>query len=163
MEICNETIAERVVYALKSHGYHITTAESCTGGMVASMLVDVSGASQVFEEGYITYSNPVKEKVLGVQAETLSEFTEVSGAVAEEMALGAAKTANADISVSITGYAGPGPAENGTKAGTVYIGTWFQGQAESRLFSFEGDRQAVRQQAAEQALLFVLERLQKSE
>ena len=98
----------QLIEQLRQHQFHISTAESCTGGMIASMLVGVSGASEVFEEGYVTYSNEVKIKNLGVSAETIRKYTVVSGPVAEEMAKGAADRSGAALALSTTGYAGPG-------------------------------------------------------
>lgn len=158
-----EKCKEQLVAKLKEKNYHIATAESCTAGLVASSIVDVPGASEVFEEGYVTYSNRVKEKVLGVSKETMEAYTVVSAQVAEQMAQGAHQRSGAEIAVSVTGYAGPQDAEDGTKAGTVYIGTYFQGKAEARKYLFSGDRRQVREQAADEAVRFALERITESE
>ena len=99
---------EKIVELLIKHHLKITTAESCTGGLIAAALVNVPGVSGQFEEGYITYSNEAKEKLLGVSHETLEQFGAVSSQTAEEMARGARKAAGADISVISTGIAGPG-------------------------------------------------------
>lgn len=158
-----ETCKEKLVKLLQEKGYHVSTAESCTGGMVASVIVDVSGASNVFEEGYVTYSNRVKEKLLGVLPETIEKYTVVSAQVAEEMALGTQKRTGSELTISVTGYAGPRDAEDGTKAGTVYIGTCFQGKTKAKGFLFEGDRKQVRTQAAQEAISFALERITDGE
>ena len=155
------SVEEQFIRLLREKGYHIATAESCTGGMIASNLVAVSGASDVFEEGYVTYSNRVKEKVLGVQRETIERYTVVSAEVAMEMAKGVHRCTGAEITISVTGYAGPGDAEDGTKAGTVYIGTWFAGNAVSKKFVFEGDRNQIRKEAARQAVQMALERIER--
>jgi PncC family amidohydrolase len=152
-----------LVQALCQKGYHVSTAESCTGGMVAAAIVDVAGASNVFEEGYVTYSNRVKEKLLGVSPETLEKYTAVSAQTAEEMAAGTQERTGSELTIAVTGYAGPDDAEDGTKAGTVYIGTSFCGRVQARGFLFDGDRKAVRQQAAKEALSFALERITESE
>ena len=141
----------------------ISTAESCTGGLLAAALVDVPGASKVFEEGYITYSNRVKEKLLGVSPDTIGEFTVVSEEVAREMAAGVAGCTGSELGVSVTGYAGPEDAEDGTKAGTVYIGTCFQGVSEAEGFLFEGGRREVREQAVQMALKLAFHRLGERE
>lgn len=151
--------AEKLVHELLKRGYHITTAESCTGGLVAAAIVDVSGASEVFEEGYVTYSDRVKEKLLGVPADLLEKYTAVSAQAALKMAEGACKAAGCEVSVSVTGYAGPGAAEDGTPAGTVYIGCDVSGLVHVKECHFSGGRNEVRRQACEEAVSFVLEKL----
>ena len=111
---------ETLVFELKKRKMHISTAESCTAGLVAATIVDVSGASEVFEEGYITYSDRVKQKVLHVPGEVLKVHTAVSRQTAEWMAKGVHTVTESEITISVTGYAGPFDAEDGTKAGTVY-------------------------------------------
>lgn len=158
-----KTEKERLVALLQEKKYHVSTAESCTGGLIAAGIVDVSGASNVFEEGYITYSNAVKEKLLGVSADTIARYTVVSSQVAKEMAVGTQERTGSELTISVTGYAGPGDAEDGTKAGTVYVGTCYLGKAEAKGFLFEGDRKQVREQAAEEAIRFGLERIENGE
>ena len=153
----------RLVEELKKQGFHVSIAESCTGGMIASGIVDVSGASTVFEEGYVTYSDRVKTKILDVRQETLDQYTAVSSQVAAEMAVGLQKQTGVELTIAVTGYAGPEDGEDGTPAGTVYIGTCFAGKTEVRHFLFAGDRSSCRRQAARRALEFALERIQKSE
>jgi nicotinamide-nucleotide amidase len=92
-------------------GYRISTAESCTGGMVAAALTDVAGSSEMFDRGFVTYSNPAKIEMLGVSAKVLAEFGAVSEAVAAAMAEGALSHSQADLAVSTTGIAGPGGSE----------------------------------------------------
>ena len=99
-------IEEKVVTALKDKKMLLTTAESCTGGMIAASVVNVSGASNVFHQGYITYCDEAKNSILGVKKETLDKYKAVSPQVACEMALGALKISGADIAVSVTGVAG---------------------------------------------------------
>ena len=160
-ERCCMTTAEKVVKLLKEKKIHISTAESCTGGMIASGIVDVSGASDVFEEGYVTYSDRVKMKLLGVKKDTLDAYTVVSAQVAEEMAEGVSKATGSELTVSVTGYAGPSDGEDGTPAGTVFIGTFYKEKAVSRHYHFKGDRQQVRLQARESAFELILERLEE--
>ena len=155
--------AVRLVEELKKQGFHVSTAESCTGGMIASGIVDVSGASTVFEEGYVTYSDRIKTKILDVRQETLDQYTAVSSQVAAEMAFGLQKQTGVELTIAVTGYAGPEDGEDGTPAGTIYIGTCFAGKTEVRHFLFAGDRSSCRRQAARRALEFALERIQKSE
>ena len=113
--------AEKLVKLLKKKNLTVTTAESCTGGMIASAIVSVAGASACFKEGYITYSNEAKKKLLGVREDTLKQYTVVSAQVAQEMAAGAAAAAQSSLAVSVTGVAGPDPDE-GNPVGLVYIG-----------------------------------------
>jgi nicotinamide-nucleotide amidase len=103
-------VAELLARA-RAKGMRIATAESCTGGMVAAALTDITGSSDVFERGFVTYSNAAKVAMLGVQPETLAAHGAVSEAVAEEMALGALRQSEAGLAVSITGIAGPGGSE----------------------------------------------------
>lgn len=158
-----KTEKEHLVALLQEKKYHVSTAESCTGGLIAASIVDVSGASNVFEEGYVTYSNAVKEKLLGVSADTIAKYTVVSSQVAEEMAVGMQERTGSELTISVTGYAGPGDAEDGTKAGTVYIGTCYLGRAVAKGFLFEGERRQVREQAAEEAIRLGLERIENGE
>ena len=149
-----ETVKE-IVKLLKEQKLHISTAESLTGGMLASSIVDVPGASEVFEEGYITYSDAVKTKVLGVNADDLSQYTAVSPVVAKQMAEGTAKVSGSDITVATTGYAGPDAADDGTPAGTVYICVFYKGVPDTRKYNFKGSRNDVRQRTVEEAIELV--------
>lgn len=152
-------IAEKVVKLLKKQGLHISTAESLTGGMLASSLVDIIGASDVFVEGYITYSDTVKHKVLGVSENDLEKYTAVSSVIAKQMTEKTAKITGSDIAVATTGYAGPDSAEDGTPAGTVYIGVFYKGETDVRKFIFDGDRNSVRRQVVSEALKMAWEKL----
>ena len=104
----NVTLEESVIRILEEKKMTVTTAESCTGGKLSGRLLNVAGASGVYNEGYITYANASKEKILGVKHETLETYGAVSEQTAAEMALGAAKAAGADAALSVTGIAGPG-------------------------------------------------------
>ena len=97
-----------ILQAARDKGLRIATAESCTGGMVAVALTDIAGSSDVFDRGFVTYSNAAKTQMLGVSPATLAQFGAVSEAVAQEMAIGALAHSQADIALSITGIAGPG-------------------------------------------------------
>lgn len=152
MHSADETLEKHVVELLKHHKMTVTTAESCTGGLVSGTLINVPGASEVFNEGYITYSNEVKHKLLGVTNETLSHEGAVSEACAREMAEGAAKAAGTRAAISVTGIAGP---DGGTKekpVGLVYIGCYVDGKTWVKRCQFDGDRQKVREQAVKKAL-----------
>lgn len=157
------TIAEKFVNKLKDMGLQVATAESCTGGLIAAGIVDVEGASLVFQEGYVTYSNQVKEKLLGVSPQTIAEHTVVSAEVAEEMAIGVQERTGAGITISVTGYAGPEPAGDGTPAGTVYIGVWYREKSVAQKFLFPGDRRQVRERAVQEALHMALKRIEDGE
>lgn len=137
----------------KSAGIMIATAESCTGGMVAAALTDIAGASAVFERGFVTYTNDAKMQMLGVQKTTLDAVGAVSQAVAQEMADGALARSNAQLSVSITGIAGPGGSDFKPE-GRVCFGLAKQGQptrTETIEFGAIG-RSHVRQKACSYAL-----------
>lgn len=115
-------IEEAVVGMLKEHHLKVSTAESCTGGLIAKRITDVPGASEVFECGIISYANGIKHKVLGVSEDDLNKYGAVSEPVAKQMAQGALKVSGADIAVSVTGIAGPDSDSTGKPVGLVYIG-----------------------------------------
>jgi len=117
----DEDLKEVVVHELTDKNLTLTSAESATGGMFAASITDVSGASSVLKQSYVVYSNEAKESVLGVSAETIEKYSVVSAEVAMEMARGALAKSGADISVSVTGYAGP-EADPGRENGEAYIG-----------------------------------------
>lgn len=105
------TLAKQILQQAAEKGLTITTAESCTGGMVAAAITDISGSSAIFERGFVTYSNFAKQDMLAVRVETLDSHGAVSEPVAQEMAIGARKAAHSDIAVAISGIAGPGGSE----------------------------------------------------
>ena len=145
-----------LVETLKNKSMTITTAESCTGGMVASSIVNISGASDIFKEGYITYSNEAKERILGVKHETLEKYKAVSAETAAQMAEGAVRISKADISVSVTGVAGPSR-EDDKPVGLVYIGCCYKGETHVKECDLSGDRYTIRCQSTKEALKFVLD------
>ena len=155
MELEQSETAEKLVKLLKEKNMTVTTAESCTGGMIASAIISVAGASACFKEGYITYSNEAKKKLLGVREDTLKQHTVVSAQVAQEMAAGAAKKAESSLAVSVTGVAGPDPGE-GNPVGLVYTGIAFKGSVYASRFQFAGSREEIRRQAACEALALAL-------
>lgn len=146
---------EKIVRFLNEHNMMITTVESCTGGLIAARLVNVSGASNVFSEGYITYSEEAKAKMVGVNPETIKKYNVVSEEVAYEMASGGAKTANADVAVSVTGVAGPLGGTKDIPVGTVCIGVYYKNKVITEKFLLNGDRLQVRNQAVDKALEMV--------
>jgi len=143
---------------LSENNLKVTTAESCTGGLVAGLLCDISGISQFFEEGYITYSENAKIKNLGVSGDTISKYGVVSCETALEMAIGAIKKANANCAVATTGIAGPTGGTKENPVGTVCFGCVVNEQSFSERVMFKGNRMEVRMQAAAYAvnLLYTL-------
>ena len=125
----------------------ISTAESCTGGMIAGNLINYPGISEVFLEGAVTYSNEAKHKRLGVKNETLDKYGAVSGETAREMAIGIANTAGTDVSIVTTGIAGPDGGTLEKPVGLVYIGVYVQGEVIVKKHIFNGNRSRIRLQA----------------
>lgn len=148
----SETLEQHVVGLLKRKKMTVATAESCTGGMVASTLVNVPGASEVFNEGYITYSNEAKQKILGVKKKTLKKDGAVSENCAAEMAKGAAKAAGARAAISVTGIAGPDGGTEEKPVGLVYFGCCIDGKVWVESYHMNGDRQKVREISVKKAL-----------
>ncbi len=139
----------------------ITTAESCTGGLIAGRLVDYPGISTVFKEGHVTYSAEAKCKYLGIDMSLIDRFGVVSAEVAEAMARGALKAADADIALSTTGIAGPDGGDADHPVGLVYIACAFHDKVSVRRFVFPGDRSEVRTQAVTEALKLAIETIQE--
>ena len=148
-----EAPERRLVKLLLEKDLQITCAESCTGGMIASLLVNVPGVSEILMESYVTYSNEAKHRLLGVEQEALSEYGAVSQQVAFQMAEGAARAAGADAAIAVTGIAGPGGGTAQKPVGLVYIGTYLCGNIRVTENHFLGERYEIRKQAAEAALL----------
>lgn len=146
-----ENIEDALVRLLKDKNLKIATAESCTGGLVGTKIVNVPGASNVYEYGYITYSDDAKCETLGVSRESIEKYTAVSDVVAMEMANGARVVSGADIAVSVTGYAGPYDLKDEPK-GLVYIGCSTAKETKAYEFRFSGNRQKIRENAAVRAL-----------
>jgi len=150
------TLAEQVLQAARVRGWHIATAESCTGGMVASALTDIAGSSDVFDRGFVTYSYESKEDMLGVSPATLTEHGAVSGEVAAQMAAGALRDSLADITVSITGVAGPRGSENKPE-GLVWFGVATSSGVDTQEMQFGAiGRKNVRQASVDHALGMLL-------
>ena len=147
--------ASQVIAVLR--GKTLATAESCTGGGIGSVLTSVPGSSAVYKGGIITYTNEMKQALLGVSAEILSDRGAVSKETAEAMAMGAKRVCRSDIAVSVTGLAGPGGDDFGNPVGTVFIGYCDSITCQSREYHFSGDRDAVRSQAISAALNLILE------
>ena len=152
-----ETLLHDVAAQLLNHGYKLVTAESCTGGGVAYHLTELAGSSAWFERGFITYSNAAKIQALGVAPTLLDRYGAVSEPTARAMAEGALRHSAAQISLAITGIAGPGGGTAAKPVGTIcfgWAGTHFATQTDSQLL--RGDRHAIRQQAISFALARLL-------
>ena len=150
-------LEETVVHTLQEKGLTIATAESCTGGLIAQRLTSVSGSSEVFGYGFVTYWEQAKAKLVGVDPAVIEKYNVVSAPVAAQMALGAAKASGADIAVSVTGVAGPTGGDEVRPVGTVYLGAARDGVAYvKKLFVSRPDRALVRARAAQAALELAL-------
>ena len=132
--------------------WSITTAESCTGGGIGYWLTAVPGSSAYVDRGFITYSNKAKQQLLAVRSATLLQFGAVSEETVREMAQGAAKAANANMAIAVSGIAGPDGGSVYKPVGTVCFGFYLNGNVASSHLVFAGDRQQVRQQAIDYAL-----------
>ncbi len=148
-------LCKAVLDALQGHT--LVTAESCTGGGIGEALTAVSGASSVYKGGIISYCNEVKHRALGVPTKLLNEVGAVSASVAKAMAEGAKTSLSADVSVSVTGLAGPDGDDFGNPVGTVFIGYCDDVHSLSRHYLFSGNREEIRQQAVTAALQLILE------
>ena len=145
--------------ALRARGLMLATAESCTGGLIAGACTEVSGSSDWFERGFVTYSNAAKSELLGVPAALIEAHGAVSEAVARAMAAGAVANAHAHWSVAVTGIAGPTGGSADKPVGTVWFGWCVNGVTYSERQRFDGDRAAVRAATVRHALAGLLARV----
>lgn len=154
-------LCEALVNKLKEKNLTLSCAESCTGGLIAKSITDISGCSSVFYGGVVSYDNIVKMRVLGVKEETLREHGAVSYQTAEEMALGVKRACSTDIGISTTGIAGPGGAVPGKPVGTVYIGIAIKDTVVSERLDLgsENSRDTIRQNAVSELLTRLLEKI----
>ena len=153
-------LAQRLVNDYATRKRKIATAESCTGGLIAGALTEIAGASDVFERGFVVYSNDAKTEALDVSAGQLEQFGAVSAEVAEALAQGAIAHSKADIAVSATGIAGPAGGTAIKPVGLVYIGiATREGAVFHYKCQFKGDRDDVRLQAVREALKLLLSSL----
>jgi nicotinamide-nucleotide amidase len=164
MDDATAPIEKRVGEALRETDATVAVAESCTGGLVGSLLTDVPGSSDYFDRSVVTYSNDAKQDVLAVSREHLDSEGAVSAPVAREMARGVRDTAGTTWGVATTGIAGPGGGTDEKPVGTVYIGIAYAGEwgtesstAESSHYEFEGTRAERKEQFARQALTDLLD------
>lgn len=147
-----ETLEDSIVKLLKKHSLTLTTAESCTGGLLAGRIVNVSGVSEVFKQGFITYSNKAKRKVLDVRKSTLKKYGAVSEKTAKEMVKGAIFVTDAEAGLAITGIAGPDGGSEEKPVGLVYISCYMKDKAVVHEYHLKGNRAKIRQQSVVRAL-----------
>ena len=152
--------ALRLAACLRERGWLCAVAESCTGGLAGASLTDIPGASLWFAGGVISYSNEVKNRLLGVDAETLRLHGAVSEPVVRQMAAGACRATGAQAAVSLSGVAGPDGGTPEKPVGTVWIGVAVNGTTSAFRHLFHGDRQSVREQAVAAAIAHLLDALQ---
>lgn len=147
-----ETLEMAVVRLLKKHELTVATAESCTGGLVAGRIVNVPGSSDVFREGFVTYSNKAKRKHLDVSKSTIKKYGAVSKETAREMAVGGAFATDSDLCVAITGLAGPDGGSEEKPVGLVYMACCMGDKVTVEKYQFKGNRNKIREQSVVRAL-----------
>lgn len=152
---------EKLVKILMEKGLSISTAESCTGGLIAGTIVNVAGASAVFNEGFVTYSNEAKEKRLGVSHDTLENKGAVSEETVKEMAQGLRRVTGADVAIVSSGIAGPDGGTEEKPVGLVYLCCSTGNELYVSKNIFKGDRQQVREQAVRTAIELVIDSISK--
>ena len=145
--------------ALQARGWMLATAESCTGGLIAAQCTELAGSSLWFERGFVSYSNAAKTELIGVPAALIAAHGAVSEPVARAMAQGALQHAQAQVSVAVTGIAGPGGGSADKPVGTVWLAWCVAGQLSSERCVFGGDRAAVRAATVQHALQGLLTRV----
>lgn len=152
--------AEQLGNILLSSGLHLTTAESCTAGLISMTLAAVESSGDFYTSGFVTYSENAKIRLLGVHPDTLKQHTAVSEQTAREMVQGACARSGEPVGLSITGYAGPDGGEDGTPAGTIWFG-WVlpDGRDEAEWHQFSGDPKSVMEQGTQFALEGLIKRL----
>ena len=152
-------IANKLVKITNEKKITLSTAESCTGGLIAGAITEIPGSSSVFHRGYVTYSNLAKQQELNVQSHELEKFGAVSKEVASQMAMGAKLTSNVDISIAVTGIAGPSGGTVEKPIGTVCIALAFKENIKVKDFLFKGDRTEIRMSTVRTALEIVVKEI----
>lgn len=142
---------KEILDILRTKSLVVSTAESCTGGLIAAAITDIPGSSAVFDRGFVTYSNKSKQEMLGVSKEIITKHGAVSHECADAMAQGALKNSNADIAISVTGIAGPDGGSEEKPVGLVYIAAATKDNVDVRQFHFDGTRQEIRELAVSTA------------
>lgn len=153
-------IEARIGRILRERRMKIAVAESCTGGHIANRITNIQGASEYFDMGFVTYSNDSKELYLFVPEEIIAEKGAVSSEVAAAMAEGVREATEADVTLSVTGVAGPGGGTPEKPVGTVYVGIATKDGTFVHKFLFSGDRLSIKEQTSEEALKMVLDYLE---
>lgn len=153
------TLAQKLVEKLAQQKLTLATAESCTGGLLAKLVTDISGSSAVFMGGVVSYSNLMKMKWLNVREETLTKFGAVSAETVAEMLEGIQQATDCDLALAVSGVAGPTGGSSEKPVGTVFIGWKIRERSEVGRYRFDGDRASVRKQSAITAFRRMLEML----
>jgi len=159
MDMSTRDLCLELARSLQERGWMLATAESCTGGMIAAACTDLSGSSNWFERGFVTYSDAAKTELLGVDAALIAQHGAVSEVVARAMAFGAVRHSQARVSVAVTGVAGPTGGSPEKPVGTVWFGFQVDGRLTSETRRFDGDRAAVRCATVDHALHRLLQLL----
>ncbi len=146
------TLEQAVTDLLKEHHMTLSTVESCTGGLLSGRIINVAGASEVFQQGFVTYANSAKQQMVDVQEDTLKKYGAVSAETAKEMAEGGCKASGTDACLSVTGIAGPDGGSAEKPVGLVYIGCCIKGKTSVRKYHFTGNRKKIRDYAVVSAL-----------
>lgn len=152
-----QLLAEKVGNTLKKHGIMLAAAESCTGGGVAYRITEIAGSSEWFDRGFVTYSNAAKQQMLGVSEQTLQAYGAVSEATVREMAKGTIEQSMAQLSLAISGIAGPGGATTDKPVGMVCFAWAYGSELRCETCHFQGNRSEVREQSIIHALNGVME------
>jgi nicotinamide-nucleotide amidase len=160
--VVSGALAAQLASLLQAQGRMLATAESCTGGMISAACTDLAGSSNWFERGFVTYSNEAKTELLGVDAALVAKHGAVSEEVARAMASGAIGRSRAQVSIAVTGVAGPTGGSAAKPVGTVWFGFALPGRLVSEVRRFDGDRAAVRSAAVRHALQRLLELLNEA-
>ena len=158
----SSALAGQLAALLQAQGRMLATAESCTGGMISAACTDLAGSSNWFERGFVTYSNEAKTELLGVDAALIAKHGAVSEEVVRAMASGAIGRSRAQVSVAVTGVAGPTGGSAAKPVGTVWFGFALPGRLVSEMRRFDGDRAAVRSATVRHAMQRLLELLNEA-
>lgn len=154
-----DILKQRLFTLLREKGLTLSTAESCTGGMIGACLTSIPGISDYYGYGFVTYSNDAKQKLIGVSADTLQKHGAVSAETALEMAEGALRVSGADIAVSVTGIAGPGGGTVQKPVGLVYVGFATRDKRLFKKLNLSGDRDSIRNQTVDSVLELIINQM----